>query len=682
MAVFSNLTITGKGQALIAKMIAGTGNIEFTNVAASSDSYTDNQLEELDSLLNIKQTSAVSKIVRTDNAEVKVEASFTNTELAEGYYVKTVGLYAIDPDEGEILYAAARETTGGFYMPPFNGITVSGIYVQLMTAVGSIEGAPFEMEHLSNYEIDPDRRTYTAGFKSGFYDDTNNVVTYKNTNNTVACNKLPVHVPKGHIAIIDTKEFYVLTQFSGNNTVLGAAQVIVDGAATAGYLKSDYMVFPAHDYDVDLYFRVGNDKEHSTEISPENVDISVAVCKPKAAMIIQGNIFIYIANSMINIECSSTARSIVNGKFGTIQNTKTQLEKPTSGTFYICLNEGGFYLRNATFLTAVDYPIAYYYSDTIFSCGNDSVYCNTIPLDDWYQRENVPIYVNNKKLNFVLDNRINQPYVDDFGYFYCVHNGYNYQNNPFYFANSAGLKLTTDSVVKRNSTSVANKKILTVGDSITRRGWYQQQIKNHEPTVEFVGTQTSYYNNIQCEGYSGKRAEHVLGAATILLQDGVTTIANPFYNPTTEKIDFAYYCNNNNIRPDYVIIEFGLNEISSTTYRNSVKNFISSIKSYDSSIVIYVVQPFGESDNATFKKSTANQRKALKQCVLESNSFTDCVKIPCYFIMVDEYDYEKTELDYGYNNVKVIGDADGVHPKEQTGFAKLGDMIYNWLGTN
>lgn len=681
MAVFSNLTITGKGQALIAKMIAGTGNIEFTNVAASSDSYTDNQLEELDSLLNIKQTSAVSKIVRTDNAEVKVEASFTNTELAEGYYVKTVGLYAIDPDEGEILYAAARETTGGFYMPPFNGITVSGIYVQLMTAVGSIEGAPFEMEHLSNYEIDPDRRTYTAGFKSGFYDSTNNAVTYKNTNNTLACNKLPVHVPKGHMAIIDTKNFYVLTQYHSNSVVLDTAQVMVDNAAAAGYLKSDFMVFPAHDYDVDLYFRVGNDEEHSTEISPENVDISVSVCKPSANCIIQGSVFIYIANAQINIECSSTARSIVRGKFGSIQNTKTQLGKPSSGTFYICLGENGFYLRNATFLTSVDYPIAYYYSDTIFSYGSDSVYCNTIPLTNWYQRENVPIFINNKKLNYTLDNRINQPYVDNFGYFYCVHNGYNYNGNLFYFSNDAGIKLTTDSVVKQNKVDISNKKILAVGDSVTRRGWYQQRIKEHVPSVEFVGTQTSYYNDIPCEGYSGRRAEHVLHDSTIQLTDG-TTIANPFYNPASKVIDFDYYCTGNNIHPDYVIIEFGLNEISSVSYNTYIRNFINSIKAYDSSIVIYIVQPFGESDNAAFNRTTANQRRALNSCILESHKFTDCVKIPCYFIMVDEYDYEKTELDYGYNNVKVIGDADGVHPKEQTGFAKLGDMIYNWLGTN
>ena len=522
--------------------------------------------------------------------------------------------------------------------------------------------------------------TYTSGYKTGFYDDTNNVVTYKDTNNTVACNKLPVHVPKGHIAIIDTKNFYVLTQFSGNNTVLGAAQVIVDGAAAAGYLKSDYMVFPAHDYDVDLYFRVGNDEEHSTEISPENVDISVSMCKPSANCIIQGNIFIYIANAQINIECSSTVRVIVDGKFVDIQSTKTQLKNPESGTHFICLGQNGFYLRNATYLTANDFAVAYYYNGRSISWSkNDSIFCNTIPLTNWYQRENIPIYINNKKLNFTLDYRINKPYVDDFGYFYRLNNGFNYNGNPFYFANDAGANLTTNSIVKKNTTSIANKKILTVGDSVTRRGWYQQQIKNHVPTVEFVGTQTSYYNNIKCEGYSGLRSEDVLQNPVLSLTDGTTAI-NPFYNSDTQKIDFEYYCTTNNIHPDYVIIEFGLNETSGKNYNACMRNFIAEIKKYDSSIIVYVVQPFGESDTGAPNKKTANHRQAMENCVLQSYKFEDCVKIPCYFIMVDEYDYDYTDVDYGYGDATVHIASDGVHPKEQTGFAKLGDMIYNWLG--
>ena len=521
---------------------------------------------------------------------------------------------------------------------------------------------------------------YLSGYKSGFYDSTNNAVTYKNTNKTLACNKLPVRVPKGHMAVIDTKNFYVLPQFSGNGTVLSNAAVMVDGEQVGGYFKSDFMVFPAHDYDVDMYFRVGNDKEHTTEISPENVDISIKVCKPTANTIIQGNAFIFVADNQIHIETTSTFRCAVNGAFPVHQNKKFSFPKPTSGTFFICMNKEGFYLRNLTFLTSVDCPVAYYYTDKIFPLRDNGIICNSIPLTDWYQRENVPIFINNKKLNFDIDNRANSQFVDNFGYFYRVKNGFDYTSgNLFYYADKSGLKLTTDSVVKKNSTDISGKRILTVGDSVTRRGWYQQQIKNHVPTVEFLGTQTAYYNNIQCEGYSGLKAENVLKDATLKLTNG-TTIANPFYNPATKKVDFAYYCTHNNISPDYVVIEFGLNETSSKNYNTYMRNFISQIKDYNSTIVVYVVQPFGESDGAAFNKKTANHRRAFAECVLESYKLADCVKIPCYFIMVDDYDYEPSQLDYGYGDLTVSGTSDGVHPKEQTGFAKLGDMIFNWLG--
>ena len=66
MAEFSKLVITNKGQALLAKMIAGSGNIEFTKISASSTTYTDAQLEGLTSLSNVKQTSLISKVTRTN----------------------------------------------------------------------------------------------------------------------------------------------------------------------------------------------------------------------------------------------------------------------------------------------------------------------------------------------------------------------------------------------------------------------------------------------------------------------------------------------------------------------------------------------------------------------------------------------------------------------------------------
>lgn len=146
MAEFSKLVITNKGQALIAKMIAGEGNIEFTKISTSPTQYQLSQLEALTALTNVQQTSLISKVTRTNNVAIKVEAAFTNTDLTTGYYMRTLGLYAVDPDDGEILYAVTIETSGNCYMPPYNGVTVSGAYVQLVTTVGNADSVSLEVD--------------------------------------------------------------------------------------------------------------------------------------------------------------------------------------------------------------------------------------------------------------------------------------------------------------------------------------------------------------------------------------------------------------------------------------------------------------------------------------------------------------------------------------------------------
>lgn len=145
MAEFKRIIITTKGQALMAKMIAGQGNIEFTKVSASETAYTDEQLEGLDSLSEVKQTTLVSKVIRTNNVAIQIEAAMTNSDLKIGYYMKTIGLYAIDPDEGEILYGVSNATVPG-WMPPYNGLTVSGAFFKLVTTVGNAENVSLEVD--------------------------------------------------------------------------------------------------------------------------------------------------------------------------------------------------------------------------------------------------------------------------------------------------------------------------------------------------------------------------------------------------------------------------------------------------------------------------------------------------------------------------------------------------------
>ena len=137
MVQYSKLTLTAKGAALNAKMIAGQTGFTFTKVCASDTTYTEAQLPNLTSLSGIKQTSLVSKVTRSNNVTITIETTFTNASLSTGYYMRTLGLYALDPTEGEVLYAACVASSDNCYMPPNNGVTSTGAYIKLIQTVGN-----------------------------------------------------------------------------------------------------------------------------------------------------------------------------------------------------------------------------------------------------------------------------------------------------------------------------------------------------------------------------------------------------------------------------------------------------------------------------------------------------------------------------------------------------------------
>ncbi len=132
----ASFIITNKGQALMAKLMQGTGTCDFTNIRLSSQVYSDAQIPGLTSLANVKQTAPVTKKTVVNTTSIQIEGAVDNTQLAAGYNINTIGIYATDPDDGEILYAAARAITPG-YMPPYNGITVSGGVFKFVVTVGA-----------------------------------------------------------------------------------------------------------------------------------------------------------------------------------------------------------------------------------------------------------------------------------------------------------------------------------------------------------------------------------------------------------------------------------------------------------------------------------------------------------------------------------------------------------------
>lgn len=145
MAEFRPMVITNKGQALIAKMMSGSGKIEFTKISISETAYSDAQILAMTSIGGVKQTTLVSRVTKTGNAAVQVEGAVTNDALTTGYYMKTIALHAIDPNDGEIIYAACGASVPG-WMPPFNGVSTSGAFLKLITTVSNADDVTIEVD--------------------------------------------------------------------------------------------------------------------------------------------------------------------------------------------------------------------------------------------------------------------------------------------------------------------------------------------------------------------------------------------------------------------------------------------------------------------------------------------------------------------------------------------------------
>lgn len=126
--------ITNKGRTLMAKLLSGRATATFTKMILSSTVYQLNQLAGLTTISSVRQTSLVQ--AKPNNAAtVSVESAFNNEGLTSGYDINTIGIYATDPDEGEILYAVATAKQNG-YMPADNGVSKSGINISFYTEVG------------------------------------------------------------------------------------------------------------------------------------------------------------------------------------------------------------------------------------------------------------------------------------------------------------------------------------------------------------------------------------------------------------------------------------------------------------------------------------------------------------------------------------------------------------------
>ncbi|MDL2280309.1 phage tail protein [Selenomonadales bacterium OttesenSCG-928-I06] len=138
MPTWNGTILTTQGKDLQAKVEAGQQLILTKMKFGDGVLPVGSSLEDLTDLISPRvETNIISKEAISGGL-CKITSIISNTDLSHGYYIRECGLYAEDPDVGEILYAIDTDAAPD-YLPASGGATVIEEEFNLYIAISNNE---------------------------------------------------------------------------------------------------------------------------------------------------------------------------------------------------------------------------------------------------------------------------------------------------------------------------------------------------------------------------------------------------------------------------------------------------------------------------------------------------------------------------------------------------------------
>lgn len=115
---WANTVLTEKGEALLAKLTQGN-TLHLTRAITGSGFVTPGLLIKQTAVSDPKQDLDFRPVSYPETKQCAIPVALTNDGLSAGYEATQVGIFATDPDEGEILLFIAQSTdeTSGTTIP-------------------------------------------------------------------------------------------------------------------------------------------------------------------------------------------------------------------------------------------------------------------------------------------------------------------------------------------------------------------------------------------------------------------------------------------------------------------------------------------------------------------------------------------------------------------------------------
>ncbi|PAD73921.1 tail fiber protein [Paenibacillus campinasensis] len=136
MSSFGAKGLTNKGRVLQAKAQAGT-QLKYTKYVLGDAQLGGQSIATLNGVISPKKTVEVTRLKMTPPNQATVGFVLSNQDVTTGFYFRELGLYALDPDEGEILYWYANAGDTADYIPPTNTGDVISKTVDMLVYVGT-----------------------------------------------------------------------------------------------------------------------------------------------------------------------------------------------------------------------------------------------------------------------------------------------------------------------------------------------------------------------------------------------------------------------------------------------------------------------------------------------------------------------------------------------------------------
>lgn len=138
MSNLSDSKLTRNGQILDAKIKTGS-EFKFSRMCLGDGTAIDSF--NLNKLVSEKMERPIDKLIHLKGTnQYEVGAMFSNEGLSKGFYINEIGVYAIDPDVGEILYcytSTEGEVNSSSYMAPGRGAVIVENDITIVTAVSN-----------------------------------------------------------------------------------------------------------------------------------------------------------------------------------------------------------------------------------------------------------------------------------------------------------------------------------------------------------------------------------------------------------------------------------------------------------------------------------------------------------------------------------------------------------------